>query len=294
MQAQLTVYNERIKEVVHTDIQIEVLDSTCLFTEGPVWSKEGYYLFSDIPANVIYSLAPGKAKEVFLEASGCYHPADPLLKPGQEGSNALAFTSGGELLICQHGNHAIAKYTKNRLEPFISQYNHLPLNSPNDLVIHSNGKVFFSDPPYGLKEGKLNPDRFQPLAGVYCWDDGDLRLICDKYQYPNGVVLSPDEKILYICSNKPFESFISAYDAETYVFLNVFANETSDGIEMDPQGHVYLCNKDGIIILDKEGKRSALISLPSQPANCCWGSEKGKDLFITARHNVILIRNLLR
>jgi gluconolactonase len=99
--------------------------------------------------------------------------------------------------------------------------------------------------------------------------------------------------MLYICSNKPFEKFISVYDTSDNHFIKVIAEENSDGIECDGAGNIYLCNKDGIIILNKEGRRMALIQLPTVPANLCWGGKEMKDLFITARKNVFLIRNLL-
>jgi gluconolactonase len=197
-------------------------------------------------------------------------------------------------LICQHGNHAIAKYDGNDLQPFITTYQNKPFNSPNDLILHNDGRLYLSDPPYGLKDGKLNPERFQLFAGVYCWRENKLQFICDKYQYPNGVCLSNDQQILYICSNKPFEKFISAYNTSTNQFIKIFAEENSDGIEVDRFDNVYLCNKDGIIILDRDGDRLALIELPTIPANICWGGKEMNDLFVTARQNIFLIRNLQR
>ena len=119
-------------------------------------------------------------------------------------------------------------------------------------------------------------------------------MICDKYQYPNGVCITPSGDELYICSNKPFENFISVYDIKTLQFKRILAKENSDGIKCDPLGNVYLCNKDGIIILNNDGQRLALIGFSSIPANICWGGENRKDLFITARQNVFLIKNLLR
>jgi gluconolactonase len=188
----------------------------------------------------------------------------------------------------------VAKWNGESLQPFITHYNGKPLNSPNDIIVDAKGRAIFSDPPYGLKDGKLNAEKFQPLAGVYCYGNGELRLICDKYQYPNGVCITPDGKELYICSNKPFEKFISVYDLETLQFKRILAEENSDGIKCDLHGNVYLCNKDGIIILNTKGKRIALIQLPTIPANCCWGGQGKKDLFVTGREKVYLIQNLLR
>jgi len=293
MNPSLTIYNQYVQQFVNTGFEVETLVDDCQFTEGPVYNKEGYYLFSDIPANTVYRLIPGSSKEVHIENSGTESPGAEDLNPDQAGSNALAYDSEGNLLVCRHGSHMIAKWDGQTLQPFITHFQDKPFNSPNDIIVDARGRIFFSDPPYGLKDGKPNPEKFQPVAGVYCYDDGALTLICDKYQYPNGVCITPDGKELYICSNKPFEKFISVYDLETLQFKKVLAEENSDGIKCDPHGNVYLCNKDGIIILSPEGKRMALIQLPTVPANCCWGGAEGKDLFITAREKVYLIRNLL-
>lgn len=290
MHPSLTVYRKEVLEYIHGDFEVETLADDCLFTEGPVWSPQGYYLFSDITGNCIYKITPDGKKEVFLANSGTPDVDNPDIKKDQAGSNGLAFDRHGDLLVCRHGSHGIAKYRNDGLQEFIHSYKGMPFNSPNDLIVHDDSRVYFSDPPYGLKDGQLNPSKFQPLAGVYCWKDGEIELVCDKYAYPNGVCLSPDQKRLYICSNKPFERFISVYDTGSGRFLHVFAEENSDGIEVDQRGNIYLCNKDGIIILDPNGERLALLQLPSIPANACWSP--GGDLLITARQNIFLIRSL--
>lgn len=294
MHPSLKAYNNSVFDFISKDFEIETLANDCLFTEGPVWNNEGFYLFSDIPTNCIYKITERGKKEVYLSNSGTKNPNDPDLdqERKQIGSNALAYDHEKSLLICQHGGHGIAKFDGKNLEPFISSYQGRPFNSPNDLIFHKEGKIYFSDPPYGLKDGKLNPEKFQSLAGVYCRQDDEVQLICDKYQYPNGVCLSNDQTVLYICSSKPFEKFISAYDTSNDQFIKIFAEENSDGIEADRYDNVYLCNKEGIIILDREGKRLGLIRLPAIPANICWGGNDLNDLFITARENIFLIKGL--
>ena len=294
MNSSLKIYDESIGQCINTDFEIEILANDCLFTEGPVWNEEGFYLFSDITANTVYKIATGHKKEVFISNSGTDNINDEDLKPDQIGSNALAFDQEKNLLVCRHGSHIIAKWNGEILKPFITMHQNKPFNSPNDLVVDTKGRIFFSDPPYGLKDGKPNREKFQSTAGVYCYDNGAVKLVCDKYQYPNGVCITPNSAELYICSNKPFENFVSVYDIETLQFKRILTNENSDGIKCDPNGNVYLCNKDGIIILNERGQRLALIQLPSIPANICWGGEALKDLFITARENVFLIKNLLQ
>lgn len=294
MHPSITIYKEELKEIIRTDFEVETLANDCQFTEGPVWNPEGYYLFSDITANTVYRIIPGGAKEIFLSSSGTDNPGDPDLKDDMAGSNALAYDGRGDLIICRHGSHQVGILEDGTIKPFIDSFEGKAFNSPNDIVVHPSGKIFFSDPPYGLREGKLNPQKFQPLAGVYARTEENVELICDRYQYPNGVCLSPDAGKLYICSNKPFENFICEYDARDHRFLRILCHENSDGIKSDPQGNLYLCNKAGIIILNSEGERLGLITLPAVPANICWGGAERRDLFITARENVFLIRELLK
>jgi gluconolactonase len=292
MNPSLHIYDDRLLDLIRPGFEIDTWADDCIFTEGPVWNPKGFYLFSDIPANCIYRLERGKKKTVYLSNSGTDNPSDPDLKPDQAGSNALAYDAQGNLLVCQHGGHGIARYDGKSLRPYIHQYKGRLFNSPNDFIIHSDGRIYFSDPPYGLKDGKLNADKFQPIAGVYCWKDGELELISDRYQYPNGVCLSPDESLLYLCSNKPFEASVSVFDTKTNKLLRELAQETSDGIECDRAGNVFLCNKDGLVILDPSGKRLGLITLPTVPANICWGGPESNDLFIAARQNIFYINNL--
>ena len=279
MHPSLTVFDNAVAQYINTNFEIETLANDCAFTEGPVWNAKGFYLFSDIEHNVVYKIIPGEKKTVFIEQSGTNNIDDVELKQHQTGSNGLAYDVDGKLLVCRHGSHCVSYLEENILHPLIEKFNGKPFNSPNDIVVHSNSTIYFSDPPYGLKEGILNKKKFQPLAAVYCFRNGALEIICDRYQYPNGVCISPNEKLLYICSNKPFEAFISVYDTATNSFIKIFAEENSDGIKCDRNGNVYLCNKAGIIILNESGKRLALIALPTQPANICWGGKNQNDLF---------------
>ena len=287
----LTIYQEEIKNYINADFEIELLNNDCLFAEGPVWNKEGFYLFSDIPNNVINKIIPGEEKAVYINNSGCSNVKEAEL-PNMMGSNGLAYDIQNNLLICQHGEHGIAKYVDSSLVPLIASYQNKKLNSPNDIIVSKDGSVFFSDPPYGLKDQKLNPGKYQPVAGFYRWQDGEMKLFCDKYQYPNGICISPDGEFLYTCSNKPFEAFVLEFFVKDLSQKRIVCQENSDGIKCDTYGNLYLCNKDGIIIIDTKGKRVGLIKLPTVPANCCWGGDNLKDLFICARENIFLIRNL--
>jgi gluconolactonase len=285
------IYKEELKNIIRTDFKLEVLDADCLFAEGPVWHPEGYYLFSDIPSNNIIKLVPGGPKEVYLPHSGCDRPEEAEL-PRMMGSNGLALDGQQRLLICQHGNHSVAKYDGSVIEPLITQFEGRPLNSPNDIVADGKGRIFFSDPPYGLKDQAANPGKYQPRAGFYCWQEGELKRFWDRLQFPNGVCLSPDQSSLYACTSKAFEAGVLEFDAETLSLKRVLCAETSDGLKCDRRGNLYLCTKEGVVIVNKEGERLGVFSLATEPANLCWGGKEGNDLFITARNHIFFIRDL--
>jgi gluconolactonase len=145
-----------------------------------------------------------------------------------------------------------------------------------------------------LKEQQLRPDLAQAKAALYCWDNGSVHSFYNGYKYPNGVCLSGDGRFLYTSSNKTSEAFINEFDAATLAFVRVVTKENSDGIKCDRYNNFFLANKEGVLIINKEGKRIGLISLPTAPANLCWGGREGNDLFITARENIFLIPNLQR
>jgi gluconolactonase len=287
----VTIFQAAAAQVINTNFEIEKWFDGCSFSEGPVWNDKGFYLFSDIPRNVIYKMEGAGQPEVYIDKSGLTVPTDRDLAE-QVGSNGLAYNAAKELVICQHGNGAIACHNSKGMTFLASNYNGKPFNSPNDLVVHPDGTVFFSDPPYGLKDTQLQPDVAQPLAGVYAWRNNKVHLIYDGYQYPNGVCLSPDGSTLYTCSTKPFEASVKAFDTATFELKGELCRENSDGIKCDTKGNLYLCTKEGVLVLNAQGERLALIALETVPANCCWGGKGGKDLFVTARQNIFVIRNL--
>jgi gluconolactonase len=289
MNPALTLLSPAASGRINPAFTIEKLDDGCAFSEGPVWHPDGFYLYSDIPANAIFRIEPGGKKDVWLERSGCTHEdRGPLSE--QTGSNGLAWGPDGALYICQHGNGAVGQWKHGRLQQFLDGVGGRPFNSPNDIVVHGDGTVFFSDPPYGLKNAALNASIRQERAAFYAWRNGVLTAFCTDYQYPNGLCLSPDGETIYLCSNKPFERFVTAYRTSTLERIGIAAEENSDGIKCDRAGNLYLCTKEGIVVLSPAGERLARIALETIPANCCWGGQGGNDLFVTARENLFLLR----
>ena len=293
-QLSIEIINAIASSFIDTEAQLKVLDSTGKFTEGPVWHPEGFYLFSDITLNNIFKYSEEKGKENFLSNSGTSNVKDEDLNEAMAGSNGLAWNKQMELLVCRHGSHEVAKLKEGKLQTIIGEFEGRPLNSPNDIICDGSGRIWFSDPPYGLKDGKLNPERYQSKARVYCFSGEKLIPVSERYKYPNGLCFSPDESKVYIVSNKPDENFISVYDTQSLDLLQTIKDVNSDGLKCDEKGNLYGASKEGIVVLSSEGEKLAVITLPEIAANLCFGGTEGKDLFITARQHIFLIRGFLK
>lgn len=270
---------------------LKVLASGFRFTEGPVWHKEGYLLFSDIAANKIFQVYPNGVMHVLLQQSG--GPCITLTHlSDMTGSNGLAIDNSGNIVFCQHGNHGIARLEGKNLIQLCTSYNGRPFNSPNDLVLNPAGDIYFTDPPYGLKEQVLNPEVFQPHSGVYVFKDNQVILLATDLNYPNGLCFSKDEKYLFVSSNHPDEKMLLKYEVDADgLLINkiVFAPVNADGIKMDDKGNLFAATTEGVLILSPEGEKLALISLPIMATNIAFGGLRKELLFITSPSTVYQI-----
>lgn len=250
------------------------------FTEGPIWHPDGYIIFSDIPANTIYALKDGE-KEVYRRPSG--------------GSNGLTFDAHGRLVACEHGNRRVSLTRENgEVDTLAGEYKGKRLNSPNDLVVRSDGSVYFTDPPYGVQAEKRELD----FQGVYrITPDGKLQLLVKDFIKPNGLAFSPDEKVLYIADTE--KSWVRAFDVQDDGSLTdgrVFARAPEgqqmrpDGMKVDVEGNLYVTGVGGVWVYSPEGVRTEVIETEQRPANCAFGGEDGKTFYITARSSVYTVR----
>lgn len=257
----------------------EIITGPHEFTEGPYWHPDGYLLFSDIPANRVYRWSEEGDTEVFLEPSG--------------NSNGIQADLDGSILLAQHrGSVGRVTVGSDEFEIVADNYEGKRFNSPNDLAVHSNGTIFFTDPPFGVSE----EDRELDFSGVYrLSEDGELSLIYDEFEYPNGIVFNADETVLYV--NDSGTGIIVAFEVDedgTPHSPQQFANlgemgsgmGGADGMVTDMRGNLYSTGPRGLTILDDTGREIHLIQFDEQITNLEWGGENADQLYITGSDHV--------
>lgn len=256
----------------------EIVTGPHEFTEGPYWHPDGYLLFSDIPANRVYRWSESEGLDVYLEPSG--------------NSNGIEADIDGSILLAQHAGR-VSRLTEDGDPTVIADsYEGQRLNSPNDITVHSNGTIYFTDPPFGVSD----EDRELDFSGVYMLStDGELSVVYDEFEYPNGIVFSPDESRLYVSDSGTGTVMMFDVDADGIAsspeeFVNVGAMGTgagaADGMETDEAGNLYTTGPQGLTIFDENGNQLHLIDFDEQITNLGWGGEDSSDLFITGSDNV--------
>lgn len=262
------------------------------WSEGPVWMPAGYLLFSDVPLNTIFKWAPHGGITVHLQPSG-YTGSAP--RGGEPGSNGLTRDKQGRLLACQHGDRRVARWENGRYVAVADRFEGKRFNSPNDVVVKSNGDIYFTDPPYGLVGNVDDPSKEIPFQGVYRVgaEDGKVTLLTKEVTRPNGLAFSPDEKILYVASSDPKKAIWMAYPVkgdgtlgEGRVFFDATGMQTGrkglpDGLKVDNRGNLWATGPGGVLIFSPEGKHLGTLATGEATANCAWGDD-GSTLYITA------------
>ena len=278
----ITTKQNNLESILNPKTQIEKIAEGFDFTEGPVWHPDGFLLFSDIPANTIYKWQPEQTTEVFRQPSG--------------NANGNTLDLLGFLITAEHGNRRLSLTQQDgQIVTLVSHYQGKRLNSPNDLVVKSDGSIYFTDPPYGIK-----PEQEElGFYGVYrLTPDGKLTLLVDDFIKPNGIALSPDETKLYV--NDSEKGHIRVFDVKpdgTLENSQLFAKlkppsqqGAADGMKVDIQGNVYSTGPGGVWIFSPNGNSLGIIETPEPPANIAWGDRDYKTLYITAKTSLYRIR----
>lgn len=257
------------------------------FTEGPVWRGEDL-LFSDIPNSRTIRYRPlpeGPEITTFRTPTG--------------NANGLTLDRQGNLLCCEHSGRRVSRVDgQGAVEMVVDNYQGKRLNSPNDLVVRSDGSIFFTDPPYGLRGGTEGKEL--PVNGVFRVDPrGTLHLLVDDFERPNGLAFSPDEKTLYVddSARRHIRAFDVARDGSLangrlFCELHPRGDEQGvpDGMKVDQEGHVYCTGPAGVWIFDPTGRLLGRVVMPEVPANLAWGDADWRTLYITARSSLYRIR----
>ncbi len=286
----------QLEKLIPRTAKIEIIGSGFQHIEGPVWVKDSsILLFSDTKGQTIYRWAEGKKLSKFLENTGF----TGRLPYGEEpGSNGLALDKNGNLLIAEHGDRRIAIYPLNGKygkRTFTDNVEGKRLSSPNDLIVKSDGSVYFTDPPYGLPNKSIDSTKEVGWSGIYrTTKTGATELLNSRIPFPNGLAFSPDEKILYVSNSSQDTMQIWAFPVNSNGRLGigkVFFNgsnlpkdqpkQVMDGLKADKQGNVWACGPGGLLIISPQGKLLGKVNTREVIANCAWSAD-GSTLYLAA------------
>ncbi len=268
-------------DILPAGAEVEKLVGGFRFIEGPVWMPTETLVFSDIPGDTLYEWKGDGQPEVFRSPSN--------------NANGNTLDRQGRLITCEHGSRKVTRTDRGGTVTVIAErYEGRLLNSPNDVVVRSNGDIYFTDPPYGVKKDQEEIG----FNGVYRLSpEGTLTALVKDFNRPNGLAFSPDEKRLYI--DDTAEKHIRVFDVQADGSLangRVFAVVTGekpgvpDGMRVDTLGNVYCTGSGGVQVFTSSGKRLGTIDVPEVAANCAWGDGDRKTLYITASAGLYRIR----
>jgi len=286
-----TFFTPAIDGVVAEGTRVEVIREGFRGTEGPIALADGSILFTENQADRIVKIAPDNTISTYLESTG--------------GANALALRGDGELLAVQTAHPGIA-----RLQPASSvlatSYSGTPFNRPNDLALARSGDIYFSDPGAAPAAGQPRPATAN--TGLY-WlsPQGRVTLIADDISRPNGVALSPDERVLYVADS--WGEHLIAYTVQpdgglsgkrVFASLSGFASTPegptsgADGIAVDAAGRVFVATRAGVEVFSPQGQALGVIALPKQPQNLAFGGADRSQLYVVGRGSVYRIATQTR
>jgi gluconolactonase len=302
-----------IDRIIPPGAKLERVSTGYQWIEGPVWTHGSLY-FAEIHSNSIRKWTPGVGASIFLQPSG-YKGSAPYGGP-EPGSNGMTLDARGRLTVAGHAQRDVYRFES--LSPTATQtiladrYQGKRLNSPNDLVYRSDGSLYFTDPPYGLrKQNDSDPEKELKVNGVYRIPNAleqkpgsqpnraALQLLISDLSRPNGIAFSPDEKYLYVNNSEPkkqwwrYRVLPDGKVAGAKLLLDATSDPRiggPDGMKVDEQGNIYSAGPGGVWIISPEGKHLGTIVMPERTANVGWGGADRKTLYIVASTSVYRVR----
>ncbi len=274
------IRDERFRHVVGDDAPVEEVATGFDFTEGAVWNHvDGCLIFSDMPGNVMRKWTASDGIEVFRQPSNM--------------ANGNTYDRQGRLVTCEHATSRVSRTEHDgSITVLATHYNGRELNSPNDVIVKSDGAIYFSDPSFGRMEYYgVARDVELDFRGVYRLDpeSGALRLLVDDFDQPNGLTFSLDDQRLFV--NDTMRGHIRMFDVNTDGGLSdggVWAELTgdreglADGMKIDTEGNLYTSGPGGIQVFTPDATCLGVIHVPQGVANFTWGDDDLRSLFINA------------
>jgi gluconolactonase len=278
----LDVKSPAFRTILRPESKLVKLAGGMKFTEGPVWIPDGaYLLFSDVRANEVKRWSDKQGLSTWLKPSN--------------NANGHALDRQGRLISCEHGTRRVTRMALNdprQVEVLAERYKGKRLNAPNDVVVKSDGTIWFTDPGYGLDEKDKELDR----QYVFRLDPKthDLTPVTTDFERPNGLCFSPDERRLYVAdssSRRHIRAFNVTADNALVGggVLAVLPEGVPDGIRADSQGRIYSTGAKGVYVYAPTGALLGTILTPETPSNCEFGGADRRTLFITARTGLYAI-----
>jgi gluconolactonase len=284
-------YDPRFRSLTVPIAKVEKLHDGCRWAEGPVWFGDGNYLvWSDVAENRMLRWVPGLGVGVFRAYSN--------------NANGNTRDRQGRLVTCEHLTRRVTRTEADgSITVIADRHAGKRLNSPNDVVVKSDGSVWFTDPSYGILSDYEGERAMPEQSGCHVYrvdPSGSIGIVADDFVKPNGLAFSPDEKILYVADsgrshdeNGPHH--IRAFDvgeggklSKSRIFAEIDPG-VPDGFRVDTEGNVWTSAQDGVICLGPEGTRLGRIKLPEMVSNLTFGGEKRNRLFITATSSLYAV-----
>ena len=309
MPLQVDRLNPDLDKIIPAGAQLERVATGFKWVEGPVWIQGSLY-FADIPSNSIRKWTPGEGVSIVLQPSG-YQGSEPYGGP-EPGSNGMTLDAQGRLTVAGHAQRDVYRFeslnSRGPITILANAYEDRLFNSPNDVVYRSDGSLYFTDPPYGLRT-QLDTDTHKQLKinGVYRISNAleqkpgappanaAVQLLIGNLTRPNGIAFSPDEKYLYVDNTTPKKIWMryTVRPDGTVGDPKLLFDDTADtrlgapdGMKVDMEGNIYSAGPAGVWILSPEGKPLGTIVMPERVANVAWGGPDRKTLYIAASTSI--------